>query len=50
MQIAKHIRNVFRDRTAEHTERYLSQATSLADLELREREIDRGRFSGRAFH
>ncbi len=34
-------------RTHEREEAYLNEATSLADLEGRQREIDRGRYSRR---
>ncbi|MBC8129351.1 MAG: DUF3563 family protein [Rhizobiaceae bacterium] len=46
MTIASKIRAAFAfERTANRQERYLAEATSLADLELRQREIDRGRFA-----
>lgn len=45
MTFTSRIRAVFGEgRTARRQEAYLNEATSIADLELRQREIDRGRF------
>lgn len=45
MTIASRIRAfVAQGRTFNRQEAYLNEATSLVDLELRQREIDRGRF------
>jgi hypothetical protein len=44
MNLARTLRNAFRPTRVDPVERYLSEATSLADLEQREREISRGRF------
>lgn len=50
MSITRRIREALRpDTTQTRAARYLAEATSIADLEGRQREIDRGRFRARAF-
>ena len=45
MGLMNSLKSAFRPRTRRDIETdYLNEATSRADLELREREIDRGRF------
>lgn len=46
MKFTRTIREAFRSGRVDPAERYLSEATSLLDLEQREREISRGRFGG----
>ncbi|SHI50876.1 Protein of unknown function [Aureimonas altamirensis DSM 21988] len=43
MKLRHHLRRLV-VRTGDMEESYLNEATSLADLEIRQREIDRGRF------
>ncbi|WP_348641876.1 hypothetical protein [Aureimonas sp. OT7] len=43
MKLRHHLRRLV-VRTGDIEESYLNEATSLADLEIRQREIDRGRF------
>ena len=43
MNLRHHLRRLV-VRTRDREESYLNEATSLADLEIRQREIDRGRF------
>lgn len=46
MNFTRTLREAFRSVRVDPAERYLSEATSLLDLEHREREISRGRFGG----
>lgn len=49
MDFTRTIRQAFRSMRVDPAERYLSEATSLLDLEQREREISRGRFTSRKY-
>ena len=49
MGLVQNLKNVLRGPSREELERaYLDGATSVVDLELRQREIDRGRFRRRS--
>ncbi|WP_188909404.1 hypothetical protein [Aureimonas endophytica] len=47
MEFTRNIRQAFKAMRSDPAERYLNEATSLLDLEQREREIARGRFVSR---
>jgi hypothetical protein len=47
MTIRSRIKSAISQLRADPVERYLSEATSLVDLEAREREVSRGRFTPR---
>ena len=47
MNLTHSLKNAFRSVRVDPAERYLNEATSLLDLEQREREISRGRFADR---
>ncbi len=50
MTFTSRLRQAFRPATAEtRAAAYLNEATSVSDLERREREIDQGRFRARSF-
>lgn len=49
MNFTRTLKNAFRSVRLDPAERYLDEATSLLDLEHREREITRGRFANRPF-
>ncbi len=49
MGLARTLKNAFRPNRVDPVEKYLSESTSLVDLEYREREVSRGRVGPRFY-